>query len=65
MITLNTKTRLIATVGLLATAQQALAASDVADAVMRGDAAELAALLERAVDVNEAQPDGAALGRVP
>jgi len=59
MITLNTKTRLIATVGLLATAQQALAASDVADAVMRGDAAELAALLERAVDVNEAQPDGA------
>jgi ankyrin repeat protein len=48
-----------ALLGFLATAQQALAASDVADAVMRGDANELAALLQRAADVNEAQPDGA------
>jgi uncharacterized protein len=53
------KSLLMALLAFLATAQQALAASEVADAVMRGDGNELAALLQRAADVNEAQPDGA------
>jgi len=33
--------------------------SDVADAVMRGDTATLRALLQKRIDVNAAQPDGA------
>ena len=38
---------------------QAQAASELADAAMRGDRVELRALLERDADVNAAQADGA------
>jgi ankyrin repeat protein len=43
---------------LLARQGAALAASDVADAVMQGDAARLQTLLKAHADVNAAQPDG-------
>ena len=54
--------RVFAIIGVafgLGAADQVLAASDVADAVMRGDSAELADLLRQGADVNSAQADGA------
>ena len=44
---------------LLSGASIGAAGSDIADAVMRGDAAAVRALLERKADVNAAQADGA------
>jgi ankyrin repeat protein len=44
---------------LLSTTGAAFAASEVADAVMNGDSAALAKLLDGRADVNAAQPDGA------
>jgi ankyrin repeat protein len=46
-------------VGAVALAALAANASDIADAAMRGDVAALRSLLERNVDVNEPQADGA------
>lgn len=43
----------------LAVAAVAYSASEVADSVMRGDRTALASLLERQIDVNEPQADGA------